>query len=243
MARDVLVFDMDGVLVDVTESYRETIVQTVLHFTGRKISRELIQFYKNRGGWNDDWLLSQRLCADLGRYVDYDRLVEKFVELFKGKDGDGLVSRERWMAQPGTLERLGERFDLAIFSGRRKWEADLTLNRFARDIRFDPAIYADDVKKLKPAPEGLLRIKELKPGQTVWYIGDVADDARCARAAGVRFVGVASPACSWHKDLKQALLDEGAEAVIDDINQLEGRLLTLAAQNAETEPRPSGSGA
>jgi HAD superfamily phosphatase len=224
MARDVLVFDMDGVLADVTESYRETIVQTVLHFTGRKISRELIQFYKNRGGWNDDWLLAQRLCADLGRYVDYDRLVEKFVELFKGKDGDGLVSHERWMAQPGTLERLAGRCDLAIFSGRRKWEADLTLNRFARDIRFAPAIYVDDVKKLKPAPEGLLRIKELKPGQTVWYAGDVADDARCARAAGVRFVGVVSPACSWHKDLKQALLDEGAEAVIDDINQLEAAL-------------------
>ena len=27
----VLVFDMDGVLVEVTESYRETIVQTVKH--------------------------------------------------------------------------------------------------------------------------------------------------------------------------------------------------------------------
>jgi HAD superfamily phosphatase len=224
MGRDVLVFDMDGVLVDVTESYRETIVQTVLHFTGRKITRELIQFYKNRGGWNDDWLLSQRLCADLGRFVDYKTLVEKFVELFKGNDGEGLISRELWIAQPGTLERLGERFDLGIFSGRRKWEADLTLNRFARGIRFDPAIYADDVKKLKPAPEGLLLIKELKPGQTLWYVGDVADDARCAREAGARFVGVASPACSWHKDLTQALLEEGAEAVIDDINQLEAAL-------------------
>ncbi len=30
-----LVFDMDGVLVDVTESYRETIVKTVEHFTGQ----------------------------------------------------------------------------------------------------------------------------------------------------------------------------------------------------------------
>ena len=30
-----LVFDMDGVLVDVTESYRETIVRTVEHFTGK----------------------------------------------------------------------------------------------------------------------------------------------------------------------------------------------------------------
>ena len=32
---DNLVFDMDGVLAEVTESYRETIVQTVQHFTGK----------------------------------------------------------------------------------------------------------------------------------------------------------------------------------------------------------------
>jgi HAD superfamily phosphatase len=224
MPRAVLTFDMDGVLVDVTDSYRETIVQTVLHFTGKKIPRELIQFYKGRGGWNDDWLLSQRLCADLGRWVDYNDVVEKFVELFKGTDGDGLISRERWIAQPGTLERLAACYELAIFSGRRQWEADITLNRFARDIQFDPVVYADHVKNLKPAPDGLLLIQEIRPGQPLWYVGDAVDDARSARAAGVRFIGVASPACSWHKDLKQTLADEGAETVIDDINQLEAAL-------------------
>jgi len=36
MARsEVLVFDMDGVLVDVSDSYRETIIRTVAHFTGK----------------------------------------------------------------------------------------------------------------------------------------------------------------------------------------------------------------
>ena len=44
-----IVFDMDGVLAEVTESYREAIVQTVEHFTGKRITRELIQEYKNRG--------------------------------------------------------------------------------------------------------------------------------------------------------------------------------------------------
>jgi HAD superfamily phosphatase len=224
MPRAVIVFDIDGVLVDVTDSYRETIVQTVLHFTGKTIPRELIQFYKNRGGWNDDWLLSQRLCADLGRWVDLSDVVEKFVELFKGTDGDGLILRERWIAQPGALERLAAAYELAIFSGRRQWEADLTFNRFARDIRFDPAVYADHVKNLKPAPDGLLLIQDVRPGQPLWYVGDTVDDARSARAAGVRFIGVAAPDCSWHQDLRQALADEGAEAVIDDINQLEAAL-------------------
>ena len=34
----VIVFDMDGVLAEVTESYREAIVQTVEHFTGTRIA-------------------------------------------------------------------------------------------------------------------------------------------------------------------------------------------------------------
>ena len=66
---------MDGVLADVTESYREAIVQTVEHFTGKRISRELIQDLKNQGGWNNDWALSQRIAADLGVEVAYDTVV------------------------------------------------------------------------------------------------------------------------------------------------------------------------
>ena len=51
MKKPILVFDMDGVLVDVTESYRETIVaEPCEHFTGRRISHAEIQDYKIRGG-------------------------------------------------------------------------------------------------------------------------------------------------------------------------------------------------
>ncbi len=41
---------MDGVLAEVTESYRQAIVETVAHFTGKRIERDSIQDYKNRGG-------------------------------------------------------------------------------------------------------------------------------------------------------------------------------------------------
>jgi hypothetical protein len=40
MSQPILIFDMDGVLVDVTESYRETIAATVEHFTGRRPTNE-----------------------------------------------------------------------------------------------------------------------------------------------------------------------------------------------------------
>src|SRR3974390_3548240 len=110
VAADVLVFDMDGVLVDVSESYRETIVQTVRHFSGKTISRARIQEYKDQGGWHNDWALSQRILADLGFPVEYNAVVGEFNRLFVGSDGvPGLVSREEWLAAPGLLERLSER--------------------------------------------------------------------------------------------------------------------------------------
>src|ERR1051326_5761177 len=111
--RQVLVFDMDGVLVDVSESYRETIVRTVEHFTGKRITRELIQEYKNGGGWNNDWSLSQRICADLGVEVEYQSVVDYFNDLFLNQ---GMIHRERWLPNNGFFEALLERFDLAIFT-------------------------------------------------------------------------------------------------------------------------------
>ncbi len=50
MPLPVLVFDMDGVLVDCTGSYRETIRRTVHYFTGRWIRLDRIQDLKNAGG-------------------------------------------------------------------------------------------------------------------------------------------------------------------------------------------------
>src|SRR5580658_3612135 len=119
---NMIVFDMDGVLAEVTESYREAIVQTVEHFTGNRIPRDLIQQYKNAGGWNNDWTLSQKIASDLGVEIDYGAVVDYFNRIFLGgADGDGLIRRETWIPEPGLLERLSARFDLAIFTGRLRY--------------------------------------------------------------------------------------------------------------------------
>jgi HAD superfamily phosphatase len=216
-----LVFDMDGVLVDVTESYRETIQRTVEHFTGRRIHREEIQDWKNRGGWNDDWALSHQLISRAGVQVDYRGVVDYFNSIFHGNGSDGLILRERWIAADGLFERLAENFQLAVFTGRLRWEAELTLHRCAPQVRFAPVVGADDVTRPKPAPEGLLKICEQCQPKQRWYVGDTVDDARCARQAGVPFVGIAAPANPRYAELVAVLKAENAVAVLDDINQLE----------------------
>ena len=215
-----IVFDMDGVLVDVTESYRESIVQTVRHFTGGTISREAIQDYKNQGGWNDDWKLSHHIITQAGAEVPFDTARDYFQSIFLGNGEAGLIMREEWVARPGILEELGKRFEFAVFTGRPKPDAEITLTRFGAGVVFHPVIGMEDVENHKPHPEGLLRILADNPGRKIYYIGDTVDDARCARAAKVPFIGIAAPSNPRYIDLVFLFQEEGAYAIIDDINFL-----------------------
>jgi HAD superfamily phosphatase len=212
MTKATLVFDMDGVLVDVSESYRETIAQTVEHFTGAPVKRSDIQELKNQGGWNDDWKLSHHMITRAGFDVPFEYVKEHFQKLFLG----GLMERERWIARPGTLEKLAEAYQLAVFTGRPREEAFLSLKRFAPELIFDPIIAMEDVVAHKPDPEGLLRIEN-----PAFYVGDTVDDARAAKAAKVPFIGIAAPANPLYIDLVFLFQDEGAYAIVDDINYLD----------------------
>lgn len=217
----VLVFDMDGVLVEVTDSYRESIRETVRSFGGETPSHDEIQDYKNAGGWNNDWLLSQRLLADRGIKVEYAEVIRRFNEIFLGDNGDGLIQREVWLPKNGLLQALGSSTTLAIFTGRAQYEADVTLRRYAQDIRFDPIVTDDSVPNPKPAPDGLLLIQSLHAGKEIWYLGDTVDDARSAASAGVPFIGVSTPHNPRHQEIAETLRAGGAFAVISDINQLQ----------------------
>ena len=221
-----IVFDMDGVLAEVTESYREGIVQTVEFFTGQRIERDIIQDYKNQGGWNNDWALSQKIAADLGVQIDYQTVVDQFNHFFLGPkgDGNGLILRESWFPAPGLLERLQQNHELAVFSGRIRFEASLTLQRFAPHIRFDPTLYADEIAAGKPAPDGLLELQRRRPSSKLFYIGDTVDDARCAGAAGVPFIGIAAHTHTKRDELIGLFEKEKAIAILENVNQIEEAL-------------------
>ena len=68
---DTLVFDIDGVLIDVRDSYREAICRTVqfyfkeiLRFQGCRnlINPEEIEYFKMAGGFNNDWDLTSAVA-------------------------------------------------------------------------------------------------------------------------------------------------------------------------------------
>jgi HAD superfamily phosphatase len=221
---DVIVFDMDGVLVEVMQSYRETIRETVRHFTGEMVSHDEIQDFKNAGGWNNDWILTHRLITDRGVKVEYATVVDHFNQIFFGENGNGLIQKEQWMPRPGMLEGLAKVASLAIFTGRVKYEADATLGRYASTIPFNPIVTDDSVAFPKPAPDGLQLIQKQFPQKQLWYLGDTVDDARSSQAAGVPFIGVSTPHNPRHEEITASLLKLGAFTVLADINELPGLL-------------------
>jgi HAD superfamily hydrolase (TIGR01548 family) len=52
---DAVVLDVDGVLVDVADSYRRAIVESVERVYGETIARGDVQAFKDAGGFNNDW--------------------------------------------------------------------------------------------------------------------------------------------------------------------------------------------
>jgi HAD superfamily hydrolase (TIGR01548 family) len=212
---------MDGVLVDVSDSYRESIRHTVHHFTGTWVTPEQIQEYKNRGGYNNDWLLSQKMAADLGAPVAYETVVEQFQRFFFGANNDGLILRERWLANGDLLPALAQSYPLAIFTGRLRYEADFTLKRFVPDIPWSVIMADDDVDNSKPAPDGLIQIGLHHPDIPILYFGDTVDDARAARAAGVEFVGLVHARMPRRDEVVDLLRQEGASTVLEDINDID----------------------
>ncbi|PGF16278.1 TIGR01548 family HAD-type hydrolase [Natrinema sp. CBA1119] len=58
MNADAVVLDIDGVLVDVADSYRRAIVESVDAVYDRTIRKDDIQLFKDAGGFNNDWELT-----------------------------------------------------------------------------------------------------------------------------------------------------------------------------------------
>ena len=221
-----LLFDMDGVLVDVSRSYRRAIEETVLHFTGRKIAGNTVQRYKNLGGFNDDWRLTHAIITDSGMEVSFGRIVEEFQRRYRGESWDGFIAEEPPMIKTRTLDRLAKDRVLGIVTGRPEAEARWTLDRLGWK-RYFPLLVAKEKQESRGKPDpfplqhalGILDAAGLSiRAEGAAYVGDSVDDMEAARAAGLWAIGVVPPYLD--ADHGELLRQRGAHIVIDDPDDL-----------------------
>jgi len=217
----VIIFDVDGVLVDTRHSFQRTTLETVQFFVGKKVSHRELHRWKNRPGFNDDWKLSTAWVNALGKDVPYDEVKKKFVEIYWGPDGKGNAAREKWLLSPANLRRLAKLAELNVFTGRVRRELDYTLNRWKVRDFFRKIITVENVKRPKPAPDGLLQILNGRNPESALYVGDNVDDALAAKEANIPFVAIL-PRRSEERRQRGALLRKlGALTILSDISELE----------------------
>jgi HAD superfamily hydrolase (TIGR01548 family) len=223
-----IIFDVDGVLVDVRGSFHSTTLETVRFFTGKRVTRAQLHGWKNRSGFNDDWKLSTAWVQSLGGKYEYDEVKRKFVELYWGENGEGNVAREKWLLPNASLRRMSKEADLAIFTGRTRQELDYTLDRCKSRAFFERIVTVEDVTHPKPDPEGLIKILGGRDPDTAVYVGDNVDDALASKAAGVPFIGILFGRGESRRQRGSLLRKLGASTILDNVTQLEALLKTPA---------------
>jgi len=214
-----VLFDLDGVLVDVSGSYRRAIDETVRHFTGSPPPEGSVQRLKDAGGYNDDWRLTAELVARTGEVVDFDELVAEFNRRYRGDRWDGFIASEPALVDLAHLDAVARRFGpLGLVTGRPRVEGAFTLDRFGWTDRFDVVVTMEDAEgRGKPDPYPLLlALERLGTDATeAVYVGDSVDDMACARAAGCLAVGFVPPYLDAVRH-GAVLRSRGAHAVISD---------------------------
>ncbi len=214
-----MLFDLDGVLADVSQSYRAAIMATVQSFGG-SVTAETIARYKAAGNANNDWLLSQRILRDQGIEVDLPTVRENFERLYQGSGSSpGLCTRESLTVDRLWIERLAQRCPLALVTGRPRRDAETFLQRFGLERYFKSVVCMEDATA-KPDPEPVTLALQQLGVEYAWMIGDTPDDVVAAREAGVLPLGLTAPGDD-RRTASIALDDAGAARVLTSIDALE----------------------
>lgn len=188
---EILIFDVDGVLVDVRESYLRSALETMRFLTGKRVTWAELCKWKNKPGNNDDWSMVSNWATAMGRPTTYEEARDAFQRFYWDYDGrPGNVRREKMLVTPKQVEQWARRFELNLFTGRTRQEFTYTFKRWAGTQHFRTVVTMDDVARRKPYPDGLLKILDGRDPRSALYVGDNIDDGLAAKAAEVRFMAI-----------------------------------------------------
>ena len=194
----VILFDIDGVIRSVENSYRLSLKKTVFKYCGCEPSYKDIDNAKNEGIWNNDWDLSLEL---INRYIKRKNLNinvpsrKNIIECFEGfyfggspnadsKDWTGFINNEELLVEKEFFNLLNANGIIWGFvSGAESASAKYVLEKRLK-LKFPPLIAMEDAPD-KPNPEGFIylakKLSKNKLGSSnlpIAYIGDTIADVQ-----------------------------------------------------------------
>ena len=204
-----LLWDMDGVLADVSQSYRTAIIMAAKKF-GVAITGADINVAKAAGNANNDWVLTRKLVADKmaaeGKKASQVPSLEAVTEAFEAVYQGGLWKTESLLVDRELIAALAARYPMAIVTGRpRKPDAERFLEHYRLTEFFSHMVCMGETPLPKPDPAPctvMLKALGVPAGSNVIMIGDTVDDIRSAIGAKCSGVGVPAPGHDVAEDTK-----------------------------------------
>ena len=193
-----ILFDIDGVIRDVTNSYRMAIQETVFFYCGWKPSIQDIDSIKSEGCWNNDWDLSLEMIKRHVKENNHSLLTpsrEKLVKCFENfyfggnpnhdsSEWSGFIKNETLLVKKDLFDELTQRgIGWGFVSG-----AELPSAKFVLEQRLGlvsaPLISMGDAPE-KPDPTGFIslssKLSKIPLGVSnppIAYIGDTVADVK-----------------------------------------------------------------
>jgi HAD superfamily phosphatase len=241
MPQTLAVFDIDGVVRDVSASYRRALADTVEQFTrgAFRPSMDEIDRLKGEGRWNNDWEASQELVyrhfEGQGQPrqqldLDYDDLVAFFQQRYRGSNWDGYILNEPLLMSAAYLDSLTHGgVGWGFFSGATRGSATFVLEK--RLGLTSPVLIAMEDAPGKPDPTGLLvTVAKLAPDPEpakIFYVGDTVADMQTVHRAQAQNpthtwigIGVLPPHVTDRPAYQAQLTQAGATVVFANVEEL-----------------------
>lgn len=219
---EAILFDMDGVLADVSASFRACVERTAASY-GVTLEPGEVSRAKAAGGANNDWILTHRLVTARGVEATLEEVTSRFEAIYNGDATTrGLNESERLLCSRAQLRRLASKVRLAVVTGRTREDALRTLRRNGLDDLF-PVLVTMHETPSKPDPAPVRLALERLGVTRAWMIGDTVDDVRAARRAGVVPLAILAPG-EDPSIAAPALRAAGAARLIDSLDDLEVQL-------------------
>ncbi len=224
-----IIFDVDGVIIDVRDSYHTAIVETVKHFSGKELSKEYVRRFKYDRAINNDWDVTKELLKELGVEVRYDEIVDTFEEIYKENR-----DKEKLFLDRSFFETLKE-YDvpLGIVTGRPKEALNHAISKFNLEGIFDVIVDEDDIDDpflRKPNPFPLHMAVELLKLDSFIYIGDTPADGDMVYFYRKMY---GKPCKLIHYKEMQNMVDIGADIIAENKEELLNVLLSEVERSRE----------
>jgi|Deesub1362A_J573_1020465.scaffolds.fasta_scaffold00163_20 HAD superfamily phosphatase len=194
-----VIFDMDGVLLDVRDSYYRAIYETAKAFIKRMEIRQIeikrmIDYLKNVKGFNCEWRCTDAIIKYFENKIkcDFEFFIETFYSRRKVKKElmhkfERIYKKYRDCEKPilkgNFLKRLKRDFKVAIFTGRPKSDAVYSLKKI--EMKPDMVVTVENYKK--PSGTAIKEIFDKLGLKEAIYIGDSMDDLLSVKEAKEKY--------------------------------------------------------